>query len=260
MTAGILIEAPELSSHAGVRHAFFTRRGGVSAAIYETLNGGLGSQDAPEHVAENRARMCAQLGLPPDRLASLYQVHSAEVVTVEAPFAEAERPRADAMVTRVPGLALGIATADCGPILFADPETGVVGAAHAGWKGALTGVIGATVAAMEALGARRNRIVAVLGPTIGQASYEVGPDFITRFRAEAPGMERFLGPGTRPDHAQFDLPSFILARLAEAEVGEATSLNLCTYADPERFYSYRRATHRGEPDYGRLISAIALTP
>jgi YfiH family protein len=259
VTAGMFIEAPELSAHAGMRHAFFTRVGGVSEGLYASLNGGLGSQDAPERVAENRARMCARLGLPPDRLVSLYQVHSAEVVTVEAPFAE-ERPKADAMVTRVPGLALGIATADCGPILFADPENGVVGAAHAGWKGALTGVIGATVSAMEALGARRSRIVAVLGPTIGQASYEVGPDFVARFRSDAPGMERFLGPGTRPGHAQFDLPGFILARLEEAEIGEATALNLCTYADPERFYSYRRTTHRGEADYGRLISAIALVP
>ncbi len=259
MTAGMFIEAPELSAHAGMRHAFFTRVGGVSEGLYASLNGGLGSQDAPERVAENRARMCARLGLPPDRLVSLYQIHSAEVVTIEAPFA-AERPKADAMVTRVPGLALGIATADCGPILFADPENGVVGAAHAGWKGALTGVIGATVSAMEALGARRSRIVAVLGPTIGQASYEVGPDFVARFRSDAPGMERFLGPGTRPGHAQFDLPGFILARLEEAEIGEATALNLCTYADPERFYSYRRTTHRGEADYGRLISAIALVP
>jgi YfiH family protein len=260
VTAGLLIEAPELSSHSGVRHAFFTRCGGVSEGIYASLNGGLGSQDVPGRVAENRARMCAQLGLPPDRLVSLYQIHSADVVTVEAPFSAAQRPKADAMVTRVPGLALGIATADCGPILFADPENGVVGAAHAGWKGALTGVIGATVAAMEALGARRHQIVAVLGPTISQTSYEVGPDFVARFRSDAPGMERFLAEGTRPGHAQFDLPGFILSRLTEAEVGEAAMLDLCTYADPERFYSYRRTTHRGEPDYGRLISAIALTP
>lgn len=260
MTASPLIEAPDLSPGAGIRHAFFTRLGGVSEGLYATLNGGLGSGDAPERVAENRARMCAHFGLPADRLAGLYQIHSAEVVTVEEPFATADRPRADAMVTRARGLALGIATADCGPILFADAEGGVVGAAHAGWKGALTGVIESTVAAMESLGARRHRIVAVLGPTISQASYEVGPDFLTRFRAEAPGMERFLGAGRRPDHAQFDLPGFILAQLAKAEVGTAAALNLCTYADPHRFYSYRRATHRGEADYGRLISAIALTP
>lgn len=260
VTAGMSIEAPQLSAHPNIRHAFFTRLGGASDGIFASLNGGLGSQDDPERVAENRGRMCAQLGVPPDRLVSLYQVHSADVVTVEAPFAAAARPKADAMVTRVPGLALGIATADCGPILFSDAEGGVVGAAHAGWKGALTGVIDATVAAMEALGARRDRIVAVLGPTISQASYEVGPDFVARFRTEAPGMDRFLGAGTRPDHAQFDLPGFILARLAGAGIGDATALNLCTYADPERFYSYRRTTHRGEGDYGRLISAIALTP
>ena len=254
----MFIEAPELSGHAGLRHAFFTRQGGVSEGLYASLNGGLGSGDAPERVAENRARMCAQLGLPPDRLVSLYQVHSAEVVTVEAPFAE--RPRADAMVTRVPGLALGIATADCGPILFADPANGVVGAAHAGWKGALTGVVAATVAAMERLGAERGRIVAVLGPTIEQPSYEVGPDFVARFTAEAPGMERFLAPGARPDHAQFDLPGFILARLEEAGIGEVAALRLDTYADAERFYSFRRTTHRSEADYGRLISAITLAP
>lgn len=260
MSAGHYIEAPELGSHSGIRHAFFTRVGGTSEGIYASLNGGSGSGDHPERVAENRRRMCATLGLPPDRLTSLYQVHSADVVTVEAPLSPEERPKADAMVTRVPGLALGIATADCGPILFADPEGLVVGAAHAGWKGALSGVIEATVSAMEALGARRRRIVAVLGPTISQASYEVGPDFIERFRTLAPGMDRFLGEGARPGHAQFDLPGFILARLGEVEVGEAVMLGLCTYGDPERFYSYRRTTHRGEPDYGRLISAIALTP
>lgn len=259
MSAGQFIQAPELSSHPVIRHAFFTRVGGVSEGLYASLNGGLGSGDRPEAVAENRSRMCAALGVPADRLVSLYQVHSADVVTVEAPFPPNDRPKADAMVTRVPGLALGIATADCGPILFADPDNRVIGAAHAGWKGALTGVIGATVAAMERLGAERSSIVAVLGPTISQVNYEVGPDFIARFTAEAPGMEGFLGAGEKPGHAQFDLPGFILARLNEAGIGEAAALNRCTYAEPDRFYSFRRTTHRREPDYGRLISAIALT-
>ncbi|PXW66858.1 peptidoglycan editing factor PgeF [Methylobacterium sp. B4] len=255
----MFIEAPELSSHSYVRHAFFTRQGGVSEGLYASLNGGIGSRDEPARIAENRARMCAQFALPEGNLVSLYQVHSAEVVTVEAPFPLDERPKADAMVTRVPGLALGIATADCGPILFADPENRVVGAAHAGWKGALGGVVEATVAAMERLGAGRENIVAVLGPTISQASYEVGEEFVERFRSEVPEAERFFAPG-RPGHAQFDLPAFILGRLEQAGVGESASLGLCTYADPDRFYSFRRTTHRNEPDYGRLISAIALTP
>ncbi|HJE25967.1 MAG TPA: peptidoglycan editing factor PgeF [Methylorubrum populi] len=255
----MFIEAPELSSHSSIRHAFFTRQGGVSEGLYASLNGGIGSQDDPKRVSENRARMCAQLGLPASNLVSLYQVHSPEVVTVEEPFPLADRPKADAMVTRVPGLALGIATADCGPILFADPENGVVGAAHAGWKGALGGVIGATVAAMEALGAVRGKIVAVLGPTISEDAYEVGADFEARFRAEIPGSGEFFREG-RPGHAQFDLPALILNRLAQEKVGEAVSLGLCTYKDPERFFSFRRTTHRNEADYGRLISAIALTP
>ncbi|MDR7040395.1 YfiH family protein [Methylobacterium sp. BE186] len=256
----MFLEAPELRPFPAIRHAFFTREGGVSEGIFASLNGGLGSGDDPERVGENRARMCAHLGVPEGRLVSLYQVHSAEVVTVEAPYALAERPKADAMVTRVPGLALGIATADCGPILFADPDNRVVGAAHAGWKGALGGVVAATVSAMEALGAKRGRIVAVLGPTIAQGSYEVGPDFIERFGREAPAGARFLAPGTRRGHAQFDLPGFILERLGEAGIARAASLGLCTYTDPDRFYSFRRTTHRGEPDYGRLISAICLTP
>ncbi|MCJ2082398.1 peptidoglycan editing factor PgeF [Methylobacterium sp. J-090] len=252
----MFLEAPELSALPGLRHAFFTREGGVSEGLYASLNGGLGSADVPARVAENRDRMCAELGVA--SLVSLYQVHSATAVVVEAPFLPDARPQADAMVTRVRGLALGIATADCGPILFADAERGVVGAAHAGWKGALTGVIDATVQAMEGLGARRSEIVAVLGPTISQGAYEVGPDFITRFRMEAPGCEGFLGAGARPGHAQFDLPGFIAARLARAGVTRAHDLGVCTYADPDRFYSYRRATHRHEADYGRLISAIAL--
>lgn len=253
-----VIEAPSLSGLPGIRHAYFTRRGGVSEGIYGSLNGGLGSSDTPAHVVENRRRMAAHLAVGDDRLVSLYQIHSSEVVVLDGPIPLAERPKADGMVTRVPGLALGIATADCGPILFADARNGVVGAAHAGWKGALTGVIEATVSAMEGLGARRDDIVAVLGPTIAQPAYEVGPDFIARFHAEAVGVERFLGPGARDGHAQFDLPGFILARLEEAGVASGTALGRCTYSDPDLFYSYRRTTHRTEADYGRLISAISL--
>ena len=251
----MLIEAPELSALPGIRHAFFTRQGGVSQGIYASLNGGVGSSDDPGHVAENRRRMTARLGVAPDALASLYQVHSADVVTVERAWAQGERPKADGMVTNRPGLALGIATADCGPVLFADPHAGVIGAAHAGWRGAVTGVLEATLEAMERLGARRSKIVAVLGPTIGQAAYEVGPDFAARFGEEG---QRFFRPGERPDHPMFDLPGFIGARLEAAGIGEFADLGLCTYSDEDQFFSYRRTTHRGEADYGRLISAITL--
>ncbi|MEH3146758.1 MAG: peptidoglycan editing factor PgeF [Methylobacterium frigidaeris] len=253
------IEAPALAALPGIRHAYFTRRGGVSEGLYASLNGGLGSGDDPAAVAENRRRMTERLGVDPGALASLHQVHSAEAVVVEAPFAE--RPRADAMASRVPGLALGILTADCGPILFADPVNRVVGAAHAGWKGALTGIIEATVAAMESLGAERAAITAVLGPTISRAAYEVGPEFRDRFTAADPGNARWftLSP-ERPDHSLFDLPGYVVARLDRAGIGKVADLGLCTYGDPDRFYSYRRTTHRSEPDYGRLISAISLTP
>ncbi|TNC11090.1 peptidoglycan editing factor PgeF [Methylobacterium terricola] len=255
----MFIEAPELSSHAGLRHAFFTREGGVSQGLYASLNGGLGSGDDPAHVRENRRRMTAELGVAPENLVSLYQIHSPEVVVVEAPFAE--RPRADAMVTRVPGLALGILTADCGPILFADPENRVVGAAHAGWKGALTGVIEATLAAMEELGAERASTVAVLGPTIGPSAYEVGPEFRERFEAAGADNARFFAQSPERDgHSLFDLPAYIVARLGRAGLGEVANLGLCTYSDPERFFSYRRTTHRAEADYGRLVSAIAIEP
>ena len=240
----------------GIRHAFFTRQGGVSDGLYASLNGGLGSNDDPARVGENRRRMCEALKV--ENLASLYQVHSADVVVLTEAPSHAERPKADAMVTRIPGLALGIATADCGPILFADARNGVIGAAHAGWKGALGGVAAATVAAMEALGAERRSIVAVLGPTIHQPSYEVGTDLRDRFEAASPGAARFFASGTREGHMQFDLPGFILWRLEGEEIGNGSSLGLCTYADADRFYSFRRTTHRGEADYGRLISAIAL--
>jgi YfiH family protein len=253
------IQAPALSALPKIRHAFFTRQGGVSEGIYASLNGGIGSSDEPERVQENRRRMAEALSIAPDALISVYQVHSPDAVLVEGPWGP-ERPKADAMVTKVPGLALAITTADCGPVLFADAESGVIGAAHAGWRGAVTGVLESTLEAMERLGAQRSRIVAVLGPTISQAAYEVGPDFIQRFVEEAPGHERFLQPGKKPGHAMFDLPGFIGARLNAAGIEAFTDLRLCTYSDEERFFSYRRTTHRKEPDYGRLISAITLTP
>ena len=255
----MFIEAPELASYPNLHHAFFTRRGGVSEGIYASLNGGLGSSDDPARVAENRRRMTEELGLAPEALISVYQVHSADAVIVEGPWT-GERPRADGMATSVPGLALGITTADCGPVLFADPHVGVIGAAHAGWRGAANGVLESTIGAMERLGARRNKIVAVLGPTISQAAYEVGPEFVANLTSLDAENERFFQPGEREGHAMFDLPGYIGMRLEAAGIGEFANLGLCTYSDEERFFSYRRTTHRGEPDYGRLISAIAFTP
>lgn len=260
MTSGMFIEAPELSSHSGVRHAFFTRRGGVSEGVYASLNGGLGSSDEPARVMENRRRMADQLGLPAQALVSVHQVHSPDAVVVNAPFAREARPRADGMVTARPGIALAVTTADCGPVLFADPEAGVVGACHAGWRGAFTGILEETLEGMERLGARRERIIAVLGPTIGRDAYEVGPEFAAQFRDQDAANARFFRPSTREGHEMFDLPAYIGARLAAAGVGEAVDLALCTYSDEDSFFSYRRATHRGEADYGRLISAVALTP
>jgi YfiH family protein len=253
-----MLQSAALAGVAGIRHAFFTRAGGVSDGVYATLNGGPGSHDAPARVAENRARMAAALGVSSDRLLTAYQVHSPDVVTVERPWAPPERPRADAIVTQVPGLAIGVTTADCGPVLFADASAGVIGAAHAGWRGAATGVLEATISAMERCGADRARMVVALGPMIRQANYEVGPEFVARFRAEDPENERFFRPSPVPDHALFDLAGYIAARLAAAGIREVEDLGHCTYADPARFFSYRRSTHRREPDYGRHINAIAL--
>ena len=254
------ITARELAATSGVRHGFFTREGGLSQGLYASLNGGLGSADDPRAVSGNRERMAGELGVAPENLLSLYQIHSADVVTATEPWPAApdQRPRADAMVSATPGLGLAIATADCGPVLFADAHNRVVGAAHAGWKGAFSGVLEATLAAMEALGAERARVTAVLGPTISQAAYEVGPEFIGNFTATDAGNARFFRPSTRDGHAMFDLPAYIGARLSQAGVGAFHDLGLCTYGDEARFFSYRRATHRGEADYGRLISAIAL--
>jgi YfiH family protein len=254
----MMLQSAALSALAGIRHAFFTRGGGVSDGVYASLNGGVGSDDAPGHVAENRARMAAMLGVKPHCLLTAYQIHSPDVVTVERPWAAAERPRADAIVTRVPRLAIGVSTADCGPVLLADATAGVIGAAHAGWRGAATGVLEATIAAMECCGADRTRMVAALGPMIRQSNYEVGPEFVTRFKADDGANERFFQPSSRPDHALFDLPGYIAARLAGAGVRRVEDLGHCTYADAARFFSYRRSTHRGETDYGRHINAIAL--
>ncbi|MBM7405779.1 MULTISPECIES: peptidoglycan editing factor PgeF [Sphingomonas] len=241
---------------AGVPHGFLGRRGGVSSGIHAGLNVGLGSEDAAKVVAENRRR-ATEAVLPGAQLVTLFQVHSAEAVVVTQPFEQALRPHADALVTDRPGLALGILTADCAPVLLADREAGIVGAAHAGWKGAIGGVTDSTLAAMEQLGARRERIAAAVGPCIARASYEVDADFVRRFAEANPENERFF-TDTREGHAQFDLEAYVVHRLASAGVRRIEALGLDTYADPERFFSYRRATHRGEPDYGRQIAIIGL--
>jgi YfiH family protein len=252
------LEARSLAALDGVRHAFFTRAGGVSQGLYATLNGGIGSNDKPEHVAENRNRMAQALGVTPEHFLSLYQVHSPDVVVAEQPWPREARPRADAMVTRVPGLALGISTADCGPVLFADAQARVIGAAHAGWRGALTGVLEATVAAMAKLGARRDRLVVALGPMIRQASYEVGPEFVERFTAADPDNGRYFAEHHGEDRRRFDLAGYVTQRLARAGIAQIEDLGFDTCAEPDRFYSYRRSTLLREPDYGRHINAIAL--
>ncbi len=251
------ITHPALGELPGIRHGFYTRAGGVSSGIYASLNCGIGSKDDRAHVLENRARVTAALGAAADRLATPYQVHGIDVVTVDEPWQTGKGPKADATVTGRAGVVLGVGTADCGPILFADPSARVVGATHAGWRGALAGVAGATVAAMERLGARRENIVAILGPTISQENYEVGPEVRDAFLASDPGSVRFFAPSVRDDRFQLDLPAFIVANLTANGV-TADSIGLCTYADDTRFFSYRRATHRGEPDYGRLLSAIMI--
>ncbi len=241
----------------GVRHGFFTRQGGVSTGLYAGLNAGVGSSDDPAAIAENRRRVAEHLGGVPEDLASCYQVHSAVARVAEAGW-KGERPEGDASVTAAPGVICAVLTADCAPVLLADPEAGVVGAAHAGWKGALGGIIHSTVAAMEALGARPGRIVAVVGPCISRASYEVGADFQERFEHHDPGSGRFFGPGLSDDRRLFDLPAFVLWRLKQAGVGETAWTGEDTRTDAARFFSNRRAFLNGEPDFGRQMSAISL--
>ncbi len=240
---------------APLRHGFFTRRGGASSGVFAGLNCGTGSSDQSEIVMINRNRVAETMGVAPDHLLGVHQVHSADVITVDA--AMADKPKADALVTKTRGLALSVLTADCQPVLFADAEAGVIGAAHAGWRGALDGVLDATVDAMETLGAQRANITAVIGPCIGQAAYEVGPEFFDSFMAEDEGVARFFAQG-KEDRLQFDLAGFGLSRLRAAGVGHAEWTRHCTYSDPDRFYSYRRTTHAKEADYGRLIAAITL--
>jgi YfiH family protein len=252
------LSAPALDPlrQAGISHGYFTRVGGVSDGIYQGLNVGLGSNDDQAKVRENRHRVAASMGVAPDLLATVHQVHSPDAVTVTGPFGD-DRPKADAMVTDRPGIALGVLSADCGPVLFADPEARVIGAAHAGWKGAFGGVLESTVAAMQKLGAKPERIIAVLGPSIGRDNYEVGPEFVDRFNADDARNHRYFTPSAKSGHAMFDLNRYTVDRLARTGA-QASMLDLCTYADEELFYSYRRATHRKEADYGRQISAIVL--
>lgn len=241
----------------GVAHGFLGRRGGMSTGALASLDMGRRGQAPTPELIENQRRAVAAIA-PGNTLVTPYQIHSAEAVIVTAPFEDSHRPRADALVTDRPGLLLGIVTADCAPVLFADKVAGIIGAAHAGWKGALGGVTDATVDAMIALGARRERIVAAIGPCIARASYEVDDNFAARFAEDDPATERFFSPG-KPGHQQFDLEAYVAHRVAHAGVGTVEMLGLDTYADPARFFSYRRATHLGEPDYGRQISLIALT-
>jgi len=253
----MLLSSDLLSGIPGLRHAFFTREGGVSNGIYAGLNGGLGSSDAPAHVLENRRRMAEHMGVAPDRFLGLHQTHSPDVVTATGPWDGEVRPKADAVVTRTEGLAIGITTADCGPVLFIDPVRRVIGAAHAGWKGALTGVLESTLQAMEELGAERAQIIAAIGPMIRQPSYEVGAEFVERFLDADAEHAMFFLPSPRERHAMFDLAGFIRMRLEKAGVLMIDDLGADTYAD-ERFFSYRRSVHRKEPDYGRHVHAIAL--
>jgi YfiH family protein len=248
------LAAPALAALPGVRHGFFGRAGGVSTGIYASLNASLGSKDDPAAVAENLARIAACLALPPDRVVRLHQIHSARAVVVERPW-QGARPEADALVTRTPGLALAVSTADCAPVLLSDPDAGVIAAAHAGWRGALAGVIEATLDAMTSLGADPRAVIAAIGPCISQAAYEVGPDFKAQFLAQSPGNAALFRDGAG-DRSHFDLPGYVTRRLARAGVGRVEVLPACTFSVPEAWFSHRRAMKRGEGDYGCNLSVI----
>jgi hypothetical protein len=254
----MMIAFDALAADPRIRHGCFTREGGVSGGIYASLNCGFGSGDDPDAVAENRAIAAARLGVASDRLVSCHQVHGTTVVAVERPWHRADNPRADGMVTTVPGIALGVLAADCAPVLLADPAARVVGAAHAGWRGALAGIVEATIAAMEAHGASRSRIRAGIGPCIGQQSYEVGAEFAAAFDAGDPASVRFFRDAERPGHFLFDLPGYLANRLGRLGLAAVERTQHDTAGEADLFFSYRRACRRGEGDYGRLLAAIAL--
>ena len=253
----MILTSPLLSAAPGVRHAFFTREGGVSEGIYASLNGGLGSNDDPARVTENRRRMAEALGVAPSHFLTAHQVHSPDVAVVTEPWTLEARPKVDAIVTATAGIAIGVSSADCGPILFADPQARIIGAAHAGWRGAFTGVLEAKLAEMDKLGADRGRVVAAIGPLIRQRSYEVGEEFVGRFGRADPANAAFFAPAERTGHAMFDLAGYIRLRLERAGVLLIDDPDICTYED-ERFFSYRRSVHQSEPDYGRHIHGIVL--
>lgn len=251
-----MIEAASLSSIDHVSHGFFTRQGGVSVGIYGSLNTGYGSDDDAGNVKENRRRIAAQLGVDSDRLLTIHQWHSADAVLADKPWDVRQPPEGDAVVTDKPGIAAAINTADCTPVLFSSGDGGVVGAAHAGWKGAIGGILDTTVARMKQLGAKD--IHAAIGPTISQLNYEVGPEYRAQFVERDAASDRFFIPSEKPDHSMFDLPGFVRARLGDLGLASIEDTALCTYADEQRFFSYRRTVHRGEADYGRQLSAICI--
>ena len=258
MIEGKVLAAGNLSTCKGIAHGFFTREGGVSQGIYGSLNCGLGSDDDRDAVVENRRRAAAHVSAHAEAITTVYQVHSAEALIIDQPFAPDAVPKADALVTNTPGLAVGALAADCTPVLFADPDAGVVGAAHAGWRGAKAGILSSTVKAMTKLGADPDRIHAAIGPTIHQGNYEVGPEFEEQFVAENEDYRRFFKRASPEARPHFDLPGFCRLRLEDAGVGSIEDLGQCTYENESLFFSYRRKTHRGEADYGRQISAIVV--
>ncbi|MGB3809207.1 MAG: peptidoglycan editing factor PgeF [Parvibaculum sp.] len=253
-----MLTAKPLEALSHIRHGFFTREGGVSKGIYASLNCGLGSDDDKGAVSENRARVAQGVNVAPDRLLTVHQIHSPNVIRVTELWEPSAAPQADAMVTDLPDVALAVLAADCAPVLFADNGAGVIGAAHAGWKGAFTGVLEATIDAMVKMGGARERIVAAIGPCISRDAYEVGPEFRDRFLDTDKANDKWFVASARDGHFMFDLPAYAASRLKAAEIAAIALPGVCTYADEKRFFSYRRTTHRGEGDYGRQMSAIAL--